>query len=87
MRGTALLLATMFWIPAAAAQQSPAPTPPPAEEKKICRTYIATGSLVRKNKICKTRAEWDATSRNARREASDMQNPVNSCGAATPGVC
>lgn len=87
MRGMALLLAATLCTPAAAAEQSPAPAPKPAEEKKICRTYIATGSLVQKNRICRTRAEWEATTRNARKEASDMQNPAYSCGATTPGVC
>ncbi len=30
----------------------------PAEEKKICRTQKATGSLTRRNRICMTQAQW-----------------------------
>ena len=30
----------------------------PAENKKICRTYQVTGSLVRTRRVCYTAKEW-----------------------------
>ncbi|MEH3107497.1 MAG: hypothetical protein PGN09_09490 [Sphingomonas fennica] len=50
----------------------PAPAGPPAApaapERKICRTYAEVGSLIRKQRICHTAAEWraiDAEQQNA----------------------
>ena len=34
--------------------------PPPAEEKKICQTIVATGSRLGGKRVCHTKAEWRA---------------------------
>ncbi len=59
----------------------------PAKEKRICRSEIETGSLVKKRKTCKTRAEWDAQVRTAGDKLENMRQPINSCGATTFGAC
>ena len=50
---------TLFMAAAAALPNSAVEQPPqqPAE-KKICRRYIETGSRVKGQTICHTRAEW-----------------------------
>jgi hypothetical protein len=41
----------------AVAQETSAPAPTPAPEKKICRTITPTGSIMGK-RFCLTKAEW-----------------------------
>jgi hypothetical protein len=55
----------------------------------ICRREQVTGSLVRSRKICMTRADWAARSRNAREtgELLQQQGRVTSCGSTEPGGC
>jgi len=47
-----LTLAILLDVTAAAAQTAPAP------EKPICRSFAETGSLVKKRRVCHTKAEW-----------------------------
>lgn len=49
-----LLPGLMLQVAAAAAAAS---APSPAEER-ICRKIEVTGSLVRKERVCKTKAQW-----------------------------
>jgi len=49
-----LTLAILLDVTAAAAQTAPAPAP----EKPICRSFAETGSLVKKRRVCHTKAEW-----------------------------
>lgn len=44
------------------------------QEKKICRTDRATGSLTRRTRICMTRAQWDALHSRTNRGVTEMQN-------------
>ena len=55
----------------------------------VCRRESVTGSLAQTKKICMTRAEWAARTRNSQEGAQAMQNSghVNSCGSGQPGVC
>jgi hypothetical protein len=59
----------------------------PAKTNRVCKTNVETGSLVKKRKICKTLAEWDAQIRVAGDKLDEMRRPINSCGATTPGGC
>lgn len=43
---------------ASTAQAAPTVTPPAAPEKMICRRFGVTGSLVKKRKVCYTKAQW-----------------------------
>ena len=43
---------------AAAAASAPSAASAPAEDKLICRKYDVIGSLVKKTKVCRTKAEW-----------------------------
>ena len=61
---TSILLAS---APEAAATPAPAPQKP-AEEKKICRRDIETGSLIKGKKICYTAKQWQKLSDAARDE-------------------
>ena len=45
----------------------------PAEERKICRTEKATGSLTRRNRICLTQAQWREVNDRTRRGVGDLQ--------------
>ena len=51
---TSLLLAS---APEAAATPAAAPQQP-AEEKKVCRREVETGSLIKGKKICYTAKQW-----------------------------
>jgi hypothetical protein len=61
---TSLLLAS---APEAAATPAAAPQQP-AEEKKVCRREVETGSLIKGKKICYTAKQWQKISDAARDE-------------------
>ncbi len=44
------------------------------ENKKICRTERATGSLTRRTRICMTAAQWRETNARTYRGVSEMQS-------------
>lgn len=46
----------------------------PQEEKKICRTERATGSLTRRTRVCMTATQWREINAKAYRGVSEMQN-------------
>jgi hypothetical protein len=48
------------------------------KEKKICRTESVTGSLIAKQRICKTRAEWDELAANTSKTLNDGSRRQNS---------
>lgn len=57
------------------------------KEKLICKTDGATGSRIRKNRVCKTEAEWreyQAQTRNNLDRYSNRQGQTNG-GAAQAG--
>lgn len=45
----------------------------PAEEKKVCRTDRATGSLTRRTRVCMTAAQWREVHDRTRRGVGEMQ--------------
>jgi len=47
------------------------------EEKKICRTEKATGSLTRRNRICMTQAQWREVHDRTRRGVSEMNSAAS----------
>lgn len=65
----ALLLAA---TPMAASPPSPEP------QKLICRRFAETGSLVKKKRICHTKAEWARLSANTRQEWGELQGTKGS---------
>ncbi len=56
----------------AAATQAETPAAAPGD-KRICRRIAATGSLIRKQRECRTRAEWDLLASAARKNGEQMQ--------------
>ena len=62
--------------PAFAAEPAAQPAPPAAEEKKVCKRVTETGSLVRKTKVCLTRAQWQKSADGHRGYAQDMQDAL-----------
>ena len=51
------------------------------EEKKICRTEKATGSLTRRTRICMTAAQWREFHSRTKKGVDEMQNSAS--GAPT----
>lgn len=45
----------------------------PQEEKKICRTDRATGSLTRRTRVCMTAAQWRELNSRTQKGVSEMQ--------------
>lgn len=74
----AFVLATSVLAPAAMAKETyvdPAPTEKldPRDPNYLrCRKILETGSLVKKQRICKTNAEWAKASQDAQKNADDM---------------
>ena len=66
----ALLIASTGAM-AAAPQEQPAQDPA-QQEKKICRTERATGSLTRRTRICMTSAEWRELNARTKRGLDDF---------------
>jgi hypothetical protein len=63
---------------------------PPQEERKICRTEKATGSLTRRNRICMTQTQWREIYDRTRRGVSEMQGSAsggNQCIMNGMGAC
>jgi hypothetical protein len=73
---TALLLAATGAAAAPPAEQaaSPSTQTQQPEEKKICRTERATGSLTRRTRICMTAAQWREVNAKTYRGVSEMQS-------------
>jgi cytochrome c5 len=46
----------------------------PAEERKICRTEKATGSLTRRTRVCMTAAQWRESNARTYKGVSEMQS-------------
>ncbi len=71
-----MVLATLaaFTATSALAEE---PAEAPKEEKKICRTERATGSLTRQTRICMTAAEWRETQNRTRKGVSEMQGSAS----------
>lgn len=67
--GAAILLA--FTSVAASAQE--AQEEQPKQEKKICRTDRATGSLTRRTRICMTAEQWREYNARTYKGVSEMQ--------------
>lgn len=63
---------------------------PPEEERKICRTEKATGSLTRRNRICMTAAQWREIYDRTRKGVGEMQGSAsgaNHCVMNSMGAC
>ena len=45
----------------------------PADEKKVCRTERATGSLTRRTRVCMTAAQWREVNARTYRGVTEMQ--------------
>ena len=69
--GVAILLGA---TPTAA---SPTYTPAAEPEKMICRKYDEIGSLVKKKRVCHTRADWRRIDDASRRGVQDIQDARN----------
>jgi hypothetical protein len=54
---------------------------PAVAERKICRTYRETGSLVRKTKVCRTAADWQRAEEAQREQGREMVSHMNSARA------
>ena len=61
--------------PALAAEPNSQPAAP-AEEKKVCKRIADSASLVRKTKVCLTRAQWKHSADGHRGYAQEMQDAL-----------
>lgn len=68
-----LCLASVALLAAADAPPKAPPTDRNAPEATRCRTLDVTGSLVRKERICKTNAQWKAI---AEQQGGDADNLI-----------
>ena len=92
----ALLVASAVLAPAAMAKETyvdPAPTEkldPRDPNYMRCRKILETGSLVKKQRICKTNAEWAEYIERSRKEADDFvgrHRTGQDCRAPGTGTC
>ncbi len=56
---------------------APSYTPAAEPEKMICRKYGEIGSLVKKKRVCHTRADWRRIDDASRRAVTDIQQARN----------
>ena len=77
----ALLLATTTIAHAAPPPQDAPERAADPRDKVICKRFAETGSLVRSNRICKTKADWQRDRDNLPKSES-----LNSCGSAGDGI-
>ena len=69
-----LIYAMMFVM---VAPEAAAKAPQPAD-KVVCKRFEETGSLVKKRKVCYTRAKWQQSGDSAREEWSAVQGTMGS---------
>lgn len=69
MFATSILLTAL--LQSSAPQATPAALPDPNKEM-VCRRIEVTGSLARKERVCKTRGEWQRLGDAGNRTASDI---------------
>ena len=72
----------------AAAANAQAEAADPADEKKICRTERATGSLTRRTRVCMTAAQWREINSRTYRGVTEMQGSASGSQAVVnnPGA-
>jgi len=60
----------------------------PQEEKKVCRTERATGSLTRRTRVCMTAAQWREINARTYKGVSEMQGSASGSQAVVnnPGA-
>ena len=83
----AAALAFAVAAPAVAAEDAPKA---PEKEKKICRTELATGSRVRKHRVCLTEAEWRELATRTRKGLEEMGQSASgapSCISTHDAAC
>ena len=67
-----MILTLALLAEAATSVPATAPAAPP-KPKLVCRTYEETGSLVKRQKVCRTASNWSKVEDDMRAEA-DRQN-------------
>ncbi|MEO6387701.1 MAG: hypothetical protein ABIT16_04115 [Croceibacterium sp.] len=67
----------------AAANETPAPVAA-TQEKKVCRTEKATGSLTRRNRICMTAVQWRELNMRTRTGVDEMTRNANGAPSCSP---
>lgn len=67
-----LVAATLAVTPAVASDQAKTATP----DKLICKSYDTTGSLIKKTRICRTKAEWDKAALDAEAEGERLNQHI-----------
>ena len=87
MKLSYLFAATLaFAVAAPAMSAESAPKPAPEKEKKICRTELATGSRVRKHRVCLTEAQWRELNSQTKKQIDDYTGRMgNREGAGQAG--
>lgn len=81
-----LTLALVAQVAVAAQPPVPTPTPvaaPPAKPKIICRSYRVVGSLIARQKVCHTAAEWNRVRDTMNGELNRVTGPLP--GGGDPG--
>ena len=73
------LAALAVFAPAALFAGTPAAQQPAAKEKLVCKSFSQVGSLIARNRICKTNREWEAN-----RVLLRQQVGASSCGNEGP---
>ncbi|MEI9926389.1 MAG: hypothetical protein WDN44_00010 [Sphingomonas sp.] len=64
MLAAAIGLATALPATAQDTGSAPAPAATPVPEKKVCRRYDVTGSILPAKRVCRTKQEWQAIDSN-----------------------
>ena len=70
---TALALAMLADTATAAPAASATPPTAKPADKKICKRFLETGSLMMVKKVCHTNAEWDLLAEQARKDTAELQ--------------
>lgn len=80
MSVSALFVALMLAESSAATPPAAAPPAPRPEDKIVCRKILETGSLIKGERVCHTRAEWAKLADLGRRDAEDLSIAKNGAG-------
>ena len=60
---------------------------PPDSQKLVCKKKSETGSLVKKTKLCLTRAQWSRAADNHKKYAEELQDGLRTRPCAETSLC
>jgi len=88
MNGVVKALAAALLLPTPLLSQTGQMALAPADSQKlVCKKKLETGSLVKKTKLCLTRAQWSRAAENHKQYSQELQDGLRTRPCAETSLC